>query len=307
VVCAGAGLVSYLFNYGSTSACNCRTALKAMRARSSSPCLTCENSGRGAMPCCSSSYFRFIWPRGPMDKASAYGAGDCRFESCRGHCCRSDSDSPKILPPPMWTKFIMAQPKHHHVWILPSLPSKYAHALSHGLCGTARMDTLPEWSKGVDSSSTSASCVGSNPTGVIHDLGVDGRMEAHVDTTFLYSFLSFLLPFSVQCYYLCISFALPRSLSLSLSILLSLALSHYLSLFLLLLCPPSVTPATCFIHPHARQQASCTGACRASGTPVHPCSSKSDSIMMWSYWRLKFKRDHLYVDQRPITTTGHMV
>ena len=29
------------------------------------------------------------------------------------------------------------------------------------------IDTLPEWSKGVDSSSTSASCVGSNPTGVI--------------------------------------------------------------------------------------------------------------------------------------------
>ena len=25
------------------------------------------------------------WPRGPMDKASAYGAGDCRFESCRAH------------------------------------------------------------------------------------------------------------------------------------------------------------------------------------------------------------------------------
>ena len=24
------------------------------------------------------------WPRGPMDKASAYGAGDCRLESCRG-------------------------------------------------------------------------------------------------------------------------------------------------------------------------------------------------------------------------------
>ena len=23
-------------------------------------------------------------PRGPMDKASAYGAGDCRLESCRG-------------------------------------------------------------------------------------------------------------------------------------------------------------------------------------------------------------------------------
>ena len=25
-------------------------------------------------------------PRGPMDKASAYGAGDCRFESSRAHC-----------------------------------------------------------------------------------------------------------------------------------------------------------------------------------------------------------------------------
>ena len=26
-------------------------------------------------------------PRGPMDKASAHGAGDCRFESCRGQTC----------------------------------------------------------------------------------------------------------------------------------------------------------------------------------------------------------------------------
>ena len=49
MVCSGAGLVSYLFNYGSTSACNCRTALKAMRARSSSPCLTCEI--QGVAPC----------------------------------------------------------------------------------------------------------------------------------------------------------------------------------------------------------------------------------------------------------------
>ena len=24
-------------------------------------------------------------PRGPMDKASAHGAGDCKFDSCRGH------------------------------------------------------------------------------------------------------------------------------------------------------------------------------------------------------------------------------
>ena len=34
-------------------------------------------------------------------------------------------------------------------------------------CRLNIQDTLPEWSKGVDSSSTSASCVGSNPTGVI--------------------------------------------------------------------------------------------------------------------------------------------
>ena len=33
-------------------------------------------------------------------------------------------------------------------------------------CDFDDQDTLPEWSKGVDSNSTSASCVGSNPTGV---------------------------------------------------------------------------------------------------------------------------------------------
>ena len=37
-------------------------------------------------------------------------------------------------------------------------------------------DTLPEWSKGVDSSSTSASCVGSNPTGVI---AWQSKLSAH--------------------------------------------------------------------------------------------------------------------------------
>ena len=34
---------------------------------------------------------------------------------------------------------------------------------------TTSNDSLPEWSKGVDSSSTSARCVGSNPTAVIVD------------------------------------------------------------------------------------------------------------------------------------------
>ena len=32
-------------------------------------------------------------PRGPMDKASAYGAGDCRFESCRGHLSQARNGS----------------------------------------------------------------------------------------------------------------------------------------------------------------------------------------------------------------------
>ena len=44
-------------------------------------------------------------PRGPMDKASAHGAGDCRFESCRGHlhntpACRCHlHNSPAAKPP----------------------------------------------------------------------------------------------------------------------------------------------------------------------------------------------------------------
>ena len=40
-------------------------------------------------------------------------------------------------------------------------------------------DSLPEWSKGVDSSSTSASCVGSNPTAVIFANPIH-RVEAHI-------------------------------------------------------------------------------------------------------------------------------
>ena len=40
----------------------------------------------------------FSWPRGPMDKASAYGAGDCKFESCRGHCLRRYAPSYASLP-----------------------------------------------------------------------------------------------------------------------------------------------------------------------------------------------------------------
>ena len=36
---------------------------------------------------------KFItWSRCPMDKASAYGAGDCRFESCRDHLALVQED-----------------------------------------------------------------------------------------------------------------------------------------------------------------------------------------------------------------------
>ena len=48
-------------------------------------------------------------------------------------------------------------------------PTCRSAAPRHPLCrrdGNRSQDSLPEWSKGVDSSSTSASCVGSNPTGV---------------------------------------------------------------------------------------------------------------------------------------------
>ena len=37
-------------------------------------------------------------------------------------------------------------------------------------------DSLPEWSKGVDSSSTSASCVGSNPTAVSDESSLGWRL-----------------------------------------------------------------------------------------------------------------------------------
>ena len=47
----------------------------------------------------------------------------------------------------LWTRCV-------HEFLLVYVPDPNMH------------DSLPEWSKGVDSSSTSASCVGSNPTAV---------------------------------------------------------------------------------------------------------------------------------------------
>ena len=40
-------------------------------------------------------------------------------------------------------------------------------------------DSLPEWSKGVDSSSTSASCVGSDPSAVIWNM-LEARGRSHI-------------------------------------------------------------------------------------------------------------------------------
>ena len=46
------------------------------------------NTTHATMPSSRLLLHQHNWPRGPMDKASAYGAGDCRFESCRGHFLR---------------------------------------------------------------------------------------------------------------------------------------------------------------------------------------------------------------------------
>ena len=46
------------------------------------------------------------WPRGQMDKASAYGAGDCRLEFCRGHGWDPRSLVRSQVTPPSFT------PKH---------------------------------------------------------------------------------------------------------------------------------------------------------------------------------------------------
>ena len=40
---------------------------------------------------------KLAWPRGPMDKASAYGAGDCRFESYRGQLCQAGVAGASVL------------------------------------------------------------------------------------------------------------------------------------------------------------------------------------------------------------------
>ena len=140
-------------------------------------------------------------PRGPMDKASAYGAGDCRFESCRGHSLsrlrhadRSEGPrfgAPNLVvmssraesgvhvprypsgPAPAPSPFLSAFPDLSRVsrsslsFVLPHDIIIILHAMLAGNVTAAfHQDTLPEWSKGVDSSSTSASCVGSNPTAV---------------------------------------------------------------------------------------------------------------------------------------------
>ena len=59
-----------------------------------------------------------------------------------------------MWPSPRWLAAAVAPPARCHRW--------------HMLLPWHSRDSLPEWSKGVDSSSTSASCVGSNPTAVIH-------------------------------------------------------------------------------------------------------------------------------------------
>ena len=57
------------------------------------------------------------WPCGPMDKASAHGAGDCRFESYQGHCCNCHSlISPTLLSKSART-FCFRRVKVNFVWL----------------------------------------------------------------------------------------------------------------------------------------------------------------------------------------------
>ena len=55
---------------------------------------------------------------------------------------------------------------HRGAKLLAALGQKSNRAFAQQVLRRSK-DSLPEWSKGVDSSSTSASCVGSNPTAVI--------------------------------------------------------------------------------------------------------------------------------------------
>ena len=63
---------------GALSAC-CGGQLRLPRARAAA-----ARTGNAPVP-----VIAVTWPRGPMDKASAYGAGDCRFESCWGHMLKT--------------------------------------------------------------------------------------------------------------------------------------------------------------------------------------------------------------------------
>ena len=75
-------------------------------------------------------------PRGPMDKASAYGAGDCRFESCRGHilhisiACSASSQSVRPTCNFLLSNTMLSLPllifRRFHLWILLELMHRNA-------------------------------------------------------------------------------------------------------------------------------------------------------------------------------------
>ena len=91
--------------------------------------------------------------------------------SCTLFLFRTRSTSISACPEP-WH---LHQHSHQPYPCTPT-PSTFTRTPYPALTLTPRtQDTLPEWSKGVDSSSTSASCVGSNPTGVnFENFGISG-------------------------------------------------------------------------------------------------------------------------------------
>ena len=87
---------------------------------------------------CGAAELHFIkWPVGPMDKASASGAGDSRFESWAGHSHASAHSQAMLARSHSCKTDIMAVAKHHCM-------AKHMDC-SHTMVGVAERDA--NWSK----------------------------------------------------------------------------------------------------------------------------------------------------------------
>ena len=72
------------------------------------------------------------WPRGQMDKASAYGAGDCRFESCRGQGLALNMSKHKLIG--RWLNVVRTSSDNSSTAILPRVRIPVAEEMAVQLC-----------------------------------------------------------------------------------------------------------------------------------------------------------------------------